>query len=997
MKLPRIDQTPAVRLTASALLCLAAASAALAQPTDNPVKTFYDSNPYSVSAGGNTLAASAPAWTDDIAWNNVTVMSDQGSGAANFAAFEAARDTAHAAGGGVLYYPAGTYQFALPANGQGPDARGLMLKTGVVIRGATPVGDNTGADGSLDLLTKFEFEYQDSRVDVNGDGQPDAGGPEIPYEWNIIGMTPSAGEELSDINTIGVAWVELIGGTIFWGPQYRWASSYEQGLFQSSAGFRNDPDKRVKDNWPASGTKWNARVADGTFWADPFNGSLQVGVVNETIDEDNGSGRADLVGMADKLLVFGVKITDGVKVVDHRFAGDRSLRVPLPATGGLNEQLDIFEEIFAGKISVYGSNVLIANNALPKSSKSFVFEYWPLNETGDASGFFNLRQTALFSYDRQIGIDVNKSFLGIASADFVGNSIDVGGELNPTGTYEFGVTPGSNDYYQNSPGQGYAAENVIVRDNYVFNYDRQGFSIGGSYAVVVNNTNERWFADLTVPASYVANDAGSGGVSSADFLHLDGKGRFASANGNIAFNGHAFDFAGRNLWASNNKAVNVGNWGQIAYGMLSQDNNSVDLYSQAWTYNEMTFDAQLLGAPEAASVVGLSDAEANGSLGSDASQVYGWLLLGNTALNSVANVTSGDDEVTSPFQGSVTGWAGFPTIPGGGAANGVAGGVLLMDAAFVNVNSTTLQTRNAADGNESPDVVSVGSETSNVFELFESWFVENSPSIVPFASNGWGEVGTLVDTSNPATHSIVAPVNVSAVANGDAIEISWEEGSSLEAFGEAGYRIERRVDGGSWEVIAYRPRQAIHEVLRYNFNFTTGNVPGEIFGDPLFAGLADYIDINRTGDFAVVPTEATDTNGLPVRETDRFSDVLVGDLNPPLWCDFTAPSSGTLEYRVVAINSADNSSAASGAVSVGGSALVVPTVTITTSGSTATITFDTVSGQTYQIKRSGTNTDIDNPAVYTDEGAPIAGDDTTKNINVTLTEDREFFIVEVSN
>ncbi len=96
----------------------AAPSAYAAAPTNNPVAAKYGSTTY--------------AWTDNIKWSTVKNILDyggKGDGSTdNVSAFNNARDAAVAAGGGVVYFPAGTYRFST----------GISLKNGVVIRGETP-------------------------------------------------------------------------------------------------------------------------------------------------------------------------------------------------------------------------------------------------------------------------------------------------------------------------------------------------------------------------------------------------------------------------------------------------------------------------------------------------------------------------------------------------------------------------------------------------------------------------------------------------------------------------------------------------------------------------------------------------------------------------------------------------------------------------------------------------------------------------------------------
>jgi Pectate lyase superfamily protein len=81
--------------------------------TDNPIATRYGNSVY--------------AWTDEIQWQCVYNIQDF-SGDTTIDRFKAARNAAAANGGGVVYFPAGTYEFT----------DSIALTHGVVIRGATP-------------------------------------------------------------------------------------------------------------------------------------------------------------------------------------------------------------------------------------------------------------------------------------------------------------------------------------------------------------------------------------------------------------------------------------------------------------------------------------------------------------------------------------------------------------------------------------------------------------------------------------------------------------------------------------------------------------------------------------------------------------------------------------------------------------------------------------------------------------------------------------------
>lgn len=120
---------------------LSRTAAALSVPTDNPITAKY----------GTTYD-----WTSEIKWSNVKNILDYGgdpTGAKdNITAFNAARDAASNEGGGVVYFPTGSYKFNSD----------LYLKNGVVIRGETPdTGKDNAKSDNFTLKTKFQFpKYQ---------------------------------------------------------------------------------------------------------------------------------------------------------------------------------------------------------------------------------------------------------------------------------------------------------------------------------------------------------------------------------------------------------------------------------------------------------------------------------------------------------------------------------------------------------------------------------------------------------------------------------------------------------------------------------------------------------------------------------------------------------------------------------------------------------------------------------------------------------------------
>ncbi|MBP8966829.1 MAG: hypothetical protein KBG33_05475, partial [Paludibacteraceae bacterium] len=155
--------------------------------SQNPVAEFYGNGNY-------------PVWTDNIRWTNQINMQTYDFGkaglklpATDFQKFEFARDILYQQGGGVLYYPAGSYDFTnVPENiSDGEAGRGLMLRSGVVILGEKPTADNA-ISGTLQPLTKFIFKTKKIK-DINNNDRS------IPVNWNIVGCIPSGSETLKDI------------------------------------------------------------------------------------------------------------------------------------------------------------------------------------------------------------------------------------------------------------------------------------------------------------------------------------------------------------------------------------------------------------------------------------------------------------------------------------------------------------------------------------------------------------------------------------------------------------------------------------------------------------------------------------------------------------------------------------------------------------------------------------------------------------------------------
>lgn len=115
-----------LKLAALAAMALGTQAALAQAPQDNPYRTQY--NP----AGGH--------WTDSLRWYYVRPVTDFGAvandGQDDYAAIQAGIDTLHAAGGGVLFFPAGMFN----------SSESIKIKSGVLLRGETPA---PGADDPM--------------------------------------------------------------------------------------------------------------------------------------------------------------------------------------------------------------------------------------------------------------------------------------------------------------------------------------------------------------------------------------------------------------------------------------------------------------------------------------------------------------------------------------------------------------------------------------------------------------------------------------------------------------------------------------------------------------------------------------------------------------------------------------------------------------------------------------------------------------------------------
>ncbi|WP_017662387.1 glycosyl hydrolase family 28-related protein [Baaleninema simplex] len=110
--------------------------------TENPIAAAYGNSAY--------------PWTNEIRWQCVYNIEDFPGNSLD-ERFRVARDTASNNGGGVVYFPAGTYRFS----------ENLELADGVVLRGATPAVTDAKSS-EFRPPTRLEFPKYEPRFSGNG-------------------------------------------------------------------------------------------------------------------------------------------------------------------------------------------------------------------------------------------------------------------------------------------------------------------------------------------------------------------------------------------------------------------------------------------------------------------------------------------------------------------------------------------------------------------------------------------------------------------------------------------------------------------------------------------------------------------------------------------------------------------------------------------------------------------------------------------------------------
>ncbi len=728
-------------------------------PTDNPVATYY-SGPEGY-----------PAWTDRIFWDRVVDMEVLGRGRSAFEAFEEARDALAARGGGVLYYPPGVYDFSdMPADG--PRGRGLLLPSGVVLRGATPVTSPDATDGFLPLQTTFVFgmrpKRERARLTLEGG-----------MRWQRVGSTASGDVTLAFRLEGGTPNVEVVAHDPALTKRHYVVpaeTSAEDGTWRIRTTVALAPPPR-ENRWEDASVVYDVRVRrDGdelagtytaTFAGERFPEAPVTGEVRGTMLEPGAIPRdwnlvglkrpASMGGLADvhdvglcwvrlvgAVVYFGPELAwtetwaDAARFMppEKRFMPLELLirakakeawksRVPdgthpLDALSGARWGLKSYRGAGSGRL-VFGC--VLEDAAVSTDT----------HDMGAGPDSFHTHK-----YGARIGITGSRVFVANNLAPKSDRSFIYSQDTQETSRRDWGKiypdTPVLFDYGKqigidvNKDGlrqtkddpmgrasDGYYLPGVVVRDNRVYNHGHKSFSVSGTWVTLEGNMGER---------EYLRSGDEVYGPRGTWVLTMDGY--LQSRGGGTRFGGECsdnlsrgFDLAGQNVWVHDN-----------AFGPLGSDpgNDGEAILCQLWggtpwqswtaTYNRHEDAAE--GEP--------------GYIGPWAAPMYGALIAWNRLPGAIGALAS----------------RGTPVI----------------DAAFVPTGASKVHgIEDEKTGGRRPTDAILG---------------------------------------GPA-EGLTPPADVTAEAyDGDAVRITWTDASQEEI----GFRVDRQIDGGPWRTIAYRPRHS---------------------------------------------------------------------------------------------------------------------------------------------------------------------------------------------
>lgn len=466
-------------------------------PTDNPIASLYGNDAY--------------PWTNDLKWGCVYNIKDF-NGRSDRDRFNAARDAASANGGGVVYFPAGTYNFN----------DGIQLADGVVIRGETP-GVKDAKSDSYQPPSKLVFPKYEPKL--SGSGTPnDTAFKQIttasPNKDSNIGVVSV------DINRAAIAFkADIDSGTnqnvVIFGVRsnnvaepdptvpdrsfqepwqrysYRFAANIKLNAFANVLVANNRVNDNITDNYDQPGYKIKARKKNTiiTYEGDevPFHYGNHYGIVvnrGKSSGFKNGATPQQEPGLFRK----GIVIRDNW--VYH------TMRVAIHASGdGLIIKDNIIKDEAGkqwwvnptGKKETTGA-VTLENRAIDWSGWNVLVEgnnYLVYRHRIGNSKYLSTDGEGILAQECCGGTKINgvmisnnqgNAYIGLYKVRDIKNAKIIGNKLNSniTNTSLIYVVADTND-------RPFSVENVLVKDNQVAGSILVKGSVGGSGNVIKDN------------------------------------------------------------------------------------------------------------------------------------------------------------------------------------------------------------------------------------------------------------------------------------------------------------------------------------------------------------------------------------------------------------------------------------------------------------------------------------------------------------------------------
>jgi hypothetical protein len=617
---------------------LAIASFTFAQaPTNNPIAAAYGDSAY--------------AWANQIRWDNVydiTAYGGVGDGVTdNLAAFNAARDAANAAGGGVVYIPAGTFKFSDSIN----------LKDGVVVRGVDPTGITSAKTAGYAPASKLVFPqyvptlsgsgtanstafkqirsvspYQDSNIglvnlDINravvnfgavGDSYGGTGDINARNKNIVVFGVRSNNAAVPDPN-VGVSTKQFAWQRF----SYRFGANIIVQPYQNALVANNRLNDAPTDTYNQPGYK----LSDGTILSGTFDGGYAL--FNYTDHYGILAGRQGNPGQVTSSTPIEdvMDMRPGIDIVDNYVL--TTMRVKIQASGyGLNVNNNIVTD--TNGVPFFGSSYKkgwVDATGTKKMGNSETLENRGMDTTGwniTVNGNDVTAYKHTNGWSGYVSVD-GEGILNQANASPIVNGMTIAnntlhnylGAIYKTGETRNVLVEGNTVYNGATPGQiyiesnknggdNYPMYNVIVRNNYVqsgilcmsalySNSATDGNLVTGNTGSGTINYNPNSVTLGTNPGLTTTAGAAATQVNRGPDVAITSPTMYANATSNVTITASASDSDGSvskvEFYTQGNAA------GSLAMVKIGEDTNGADGWS--FNYSGLTYGADYMIAARA--------------------------------------------------------------------------------------------------------------------------------------------------------------------------------------------------------------------------------------------------------------------------------------------------------------------------------------------------------------------------------------------------------------